>query len=43
MALMFVLGFIIDTFEIIFIVIPITARSSWRWTSTRSGSGWRWG
>ena len=25
MALMFLLGFILDTFEIIFIVIPITA------------------
>jgi TRAP-type mannitol/chloroaromatic compound transport system permease large subunit len=39
MFIMFVLGFILDTFEIIFIVLPITAPTLCCWGSTRSGWG----
>ena len=42
MFLMFVLGFILDTFEIIFIVMPLTAPILLQ-MGIRSGLAWRHG
>ena len=37
MAVIFLLGFILDFIEITFVVVPSWARSCWQWGSTRSG------